>query len=237
VLPLTTAIRYRVHEAGDERGGVIAPGQLWQCPQHIPYEIWSEKSGSMLWWSLLPDATLAPLTTARLLRPRPLTARIPVLYGWILEDHVHQNHVSAARMLHEQAELLAICIRRVSSDDRDPRLVGDRRSLRPLWQAVIRNPELRWTLADLAGRCGMDRFRLIRVMRSTYGCTPMAMVGQLRLQRTQELLAEGEATLAAIAAEVGYSSGFALSKAFRRMTGMTPADFRRRSRMTSSGKR
>lgn len=42
-----------------------------------------------------------------------------------------------------------------------------------------------------------------------------------------ELLSSGDATVAAIAGEVGYQSESAFSRAFRTEVGMTPARFRR----------
>ena len=51
------------------------------------------------------------------------------------------------------------------------------------------------------------------------------------MQRAARRLAESDDSLAAIAAEVGYDSEFAFSRAFKRHMGEAPGGFRRRSRV------
>jgi AraC-like DNA-binding protein len=54
----------------------------------------------------------------------------------------------------------------------------------------------------------------------------MAYLTGYRLDRAAELLREPDATLDAVARRVGYGSGFALSAAFKRERGVSPATFR-----------
>jgi AraC-like DNA-binding protein len=50
------------------------------------------------------------------------------------------------------------------------------------------------------------------------------------MQIAARLLAKGDASLASVAAEVGYDSEFAFSRAFKRHTGQAPGVWRRRVR-------
>ncbi|MGH8881835.1 MAG: helix-turn-helix domain-containing protein, partial [Stackebrandtia sp.] len=47
-----------------------------------------------------------------------------------------------------------------------------------------------------------------------------------RLALAADLLREPDATLDAVSHQVGYSNGFALSTAFKRVRGMSPQDYR-----------
>ncbi|WP_295694675.1 helix-turn-helix domain-containing protein [Lapillicoccus sp.] len=54
----------------------------------------------------------------------------------------------------------------------------------------------------------------------------MTYLAQWRLDLAADLIGEGEMTLDAVAARVGYGSGFALSVAFKRVKGISPAEHR-----------
>jgi AraC-like DNA-binding protein len=50
------------------------------------------------------------------------------------------------------------------------------------------------------------------------------------MQMAAERLADGNANLARIAADVGYESEAAFSRAFKKIVGMPPSEWRRRAR-------
>lgn len=59
----------------------------------------------------------------------------------------------------------------------------------------------------------------------------MAFVTDWRLSLAADRLREGDETVAAVSRGVGYGSPFALSTAFKRRFGVSPAQFRRRATM------
>lgn len=81
-------------------------------------------------------------------------------------------------------------------------------------------------LEELAALAEVDRFRLNRAFRESFGLSPHAYLVQLRLKAARRLLAAGEAP-AAVAAEVGFADQSHLGRWFRRAYGMTPAAYRR----------
>jgi len=105
----------------------------------------------------------------------------------------------------------------------------DRRVSRVL-ELMRSNPAERWTVEALAKAAGLSRAAFARRFLAELGVPPLRYLAELRMQRAAELLAEGDGSLAAIAAEVGYDSEFAFSRAFKRHTGEAPGVFRRRSR-------
>jgi AraC-like DNA-binding protein len=87
-------------------------------------------------------------------------------------------------------------------------------------------PAQDWDVASLARRCGSSRATLARKFTAQVGQPPLAYLTQLRLDLAARTLATSRDGLAAVAASVGYSSEFALSRAFRRAFGQPPGAFR-----------
>ena len=81
-------------------------------------------------------------------------------------------------------------------------------------------------LAELAAVAGLSRFELVRCFRSGTGLTPHAYQVNLRIGRARELLAAGMAP-AQVAAQCGFCDQPHLTRAFRRLVGVTPARYAR----------
>ncbi|MFT3775868.1 MAG: AraC family transcriptional regulator [Minicystis sp.] len=86
----------------------------------------------------------------------------------------------------------------------------------------------RWTVESLAKAAGLSRAAFARRFLAEMKVSPLRYLADLRMERAAQLLAEGDASLSRIAAEVGYVSEFAFSRAFKRHTGEAPGVFRRR---------
>lgn len=90
------------------------------------------------------------------------------------------------------------------------------------------NPAHPWTVDSLAAKVGVSRAALARRFTELVGQPPMAYLTDWRLALTADLLREPDATLAAVARQVGYGSPFALSTAFKRVRGISPQEYRER---------
>lgn len=95
-------------------------------------------------------------------------------------------------------------------------------------EAMKRDPARRWTVAELARKAGLSRAPFARRFLRATGTSPLRWLTAHRLDLARRRVVEGERSLAEIAAEVGYATEFALSKAFKRMFGMAPIVYRRR---------
>lgn len=91
-------------------------------------------------------------------------------------------------------------------------------------------PEHAWTVASLARAAGLSRAAFARRFLAEIGIPPLRFLAEVRMEVASRLLAEGEESLAGIAAQVGYESEFAFSRAFKRHRGEAPGGFRRRVR-------
>ncbi|OYY68144.1 AraC family transcriptional regulator [Sphingomonas sp. 28-63-12] len=88
----------------------------------------------------------------------------------------------------------------------------------------------RITLGDLAGVAGYSRYHFVRAFRDSTGQPPYAFLLDERVRVAQQLLQQTEAPIAEIAQQTGFGSHAHFSARFRDRTGLTPADYRRRSR-------
>ncbi|WP_440072155.1 cupin domain-containing protein [Streptosporangium sp. OZ121] len=99
--------------------------------------------------------------------------------------------------------------------------------IRAVIDEVLRDPGADWPIARLTRVAAMARATFIRHFSRSTGMTVGAFLTHVRLMTAAELLIDTERTVASIAAEVGYRSESAFSRAFRLATGSTPARFRR----------
>lgn len=88
------------------------------------------------------------------------------------------------------------------------------------------DPAMPWTVADLAAKVGVSRAALARRFTDLVGEPPMAYLTSWRLALAADLLREPDATVGAVARQVGYGSPFALSAAFKRVRGVSPQEHR-----------
>lgn len=96
-------------------------------------------------------------------------------------------------------------------------------------RSLYRSPEQPWTVQSLARAVGVSRATLARRFAELVGETPMAFLTGWRVALAADLLREGDATLSAIARQVGYGSPYALSAAFSRVRGISPREYRSRT--------
>lgn len=85
-------------------------------------------------------------------------------------------------------------------------------------------------IADIAAEAGVTPSYLARAFRLHYGSTPADYVRGLRVEHAQRRLRDSDIPIARLAREAGFSDQSHLSRIFKRYTGQTPGEFRRRAR-------
>ena len=86
-----------------------------------------------------------------------------------------------------------------------------------------------WTIEELAKEIGLSRSVLAERFAGLVGMPPILYLAKWRMQIASGLLSGGNANVAAIAAEIGYESEAAFSRAFKKMMGVPPSIWRRRA--------
>jgi AraC-like DNA-binding protein len=96
-------------------------------------------------------------------------------------------------------------------------------------QAIHAEPARRWTIATLASRASMSRTSLATRFRALLGTSVLGYISSLRMRTAAALLEDPKRPkLARVAAEVGYGSEAAFSRAFLREMGVAPTKLRPR---------
>jgi AraC-like DNA-binding protein len=189
------------------------------------YQLRGEVSQRLL--SALPQLVVSPNGT-------PDVALISLLADEIVKDEPGQEVVldrlldlvliAALRAWFARPDADAPAWYRAQSDP----VVG--RALRLLYN----NPAHPWTVATLATETGISRAALARRFTELVGEPPMKYLTDWRLTLAADLLREPDATIGAVASQVGYGTPFALSTAFKRVRGVSPREHRRAASAAAS---
>lgn len=86
-----------------------------------------------------------------------------------------------------------------------------------------------WTVRTLATLAGMSRSAFALRFKELTGQAPLEYLRRWRMHKAGRLLREDSRKLFEVATAVGYDSGGAFHKAFKRVLGMTPGEYRRRA--------
>jgi AraC-like DNA-binding protein len=94
-------------------------------------------------------------------------------------------------------------------------------------EVIHQQPDYPWTVAELAARVSMSRTGFAVRFTTMAGIAPLNYVRKWRMQKASDFLRQGEEHLEDIAGRVGYESGAAFSKAFKREMGLPPGLYRK----------
>ena len=84
------------------------------------------------------------------------------------------------------------------------------------------------TLDELAARAGLNRTYFITLFRKLNGVTPWEYITARRIERSLELLLHGDMSVLEIAVTCGFNSASNFNRAFRKVTGLSPSDWRKK---------
>jgi AraC-like DNA-binding protein len=221
---------------------VIHPGQHCTTPDGVALE--DEMGLGVRTWGNDPNGRVVMLigtyqlegeVSGRLLRALPTllvlehdtwdAPLIPLLADEIVKDDPGQEVV-----LDRLLDVLLIAVLRAwfARDESTP--AWYRAQSDPVVGHALRllhnNPAHPWTVAELARQTGVSRAALARRFNELVGEPPMTFLMGWRLALAADLLREPDATVGAVAREVGYGSAFALSAAFKRVWGVSPREYR-----------
>lgn len=169
--------------------------------EHVP--AWQgEAAPSWLGRDFRPNSHCNAIYVRRSVLNRPGHANDPTLYG-IVKDRVQ----SELRQIGSRNELV-------------------KSVLRSLTVALLDGNFAHASAASVAGQLGMSSRTLHRHLAS-YGTGFREIRNSVMLDRAKALLAEDRSSITEIALILGFSETSAFSRAFRDLTGLSPAEFRK----------
>lgn len=91
----------------------------------------------------------------------------------------------------------------------------------------------RITVESIADYVKVDRAHFTRKFHQEFGITPAKYLQELRIREARRLLERTDLNLSSIAQSIGYTDMFTFSKAFKKLTGLSPREYR--SRLSGDG--
>ena len=180
---------------------------------------------------------------SRLLRalPSALVLRAGDHHGRLVEilaEEIHGEGIGQASLLDRLLDALAVAAIRHWATLPGADLPG--------WLRAGKDPVIRdaldlmhdqaaqpWTVASLAERVGMSRAGFSRRFGAAVGEPPMTYLTSWRLALAADLLRQGDYPVFRVAEEVGYTSPFTFSTAFKRHYGVSPLAYRQQCSMSA----
>ena len=218
-------VRGREYRAGTGDVVILRPGEVHAC---APAE-----DGPFVWRGFhFREGSAAGAFLESLTRAEPSLE--PVYAGGVVVDEllaVHELMGAPTPAEGKRSRLLA-ALARLGRYDRKPDAdhaapTPPEPALEALRNHLAAHAGERVSLEDMAVMARMGKFRLVRAFARMTGATPYRYLESARVNRAQELLAQGLPP-----AEAALESGFAdqshLSRAFRTRLGVTPGACRRR---------
>ncbi|SDA52890.1 AraC-type DNA-binding protein [Lachnospiraceae bacterium G11] len=98
------------------------------------------------------------------------------------------------------------------------------RELDIIKNAIIGNPEMELSIADMSQRVNISSYHLIRKFSSENGLTPHKFQMQCRIRKAQELLREGYRVID-VAQMVGFCDQSHMDRVFRKQLGISPEEY------------
>ena len=199
--------------------GTVNPGEIWLVPTLYPHRYWVEESCCYIWVHFQDVGYWRNFTRDG--ERKIISHRIDHL------EHVAKAMLEYAECWNDQeimegwAKMLVMLLRLELMEPND-RLSRLRTVLTKAWHEVHINPAKPWRTAELAQLAHMSLTHFNRSMNQVYGTSARGMLTQIRLEKAINLMRKTTFTLDRIAEMTGYSSGFALSKAFQRVYGDSP---------------
>ncbi|WP_328304701.1 AraC family transcriptional regulator (plasmid) [Streptomyces sp. NBC_00435] len=217
-----TPVQIRV--GPDQRCSRVGDGEDVSDSMTIGVRTWGEESGSAVLLSGTyqdPGEIGSRLLTAL---PAVLVGPVDPTLVALLGAEISRTEPAQELVLDRLLDLLLIGVVRGWLAERggaenDP-VTG------PALRLLHENPAYGWTVEALARKVGVSRAALARRFAELVGEPPMSYLTGWRLALAADLLRDPSTTLASAAHQVGYSSAFALSTAFKRVRGISPREFR-----------
>jgi transcriptional regulator GlxA family with amidase domain len=100
-------------------------------------------------------------------------------------------------------------------------------------RSIHNDPSRQWSVSALAREAALSRSMFAAHFAQLCGEPPMHYVARWRVLLAAERLREGRQTVASIATSVGYASVASFVRTFTRLTGESPASFRRRAQRSA----
>ena len=211
------------------------PGDLTLLRPGVRHDYGALDTWELLWTHFHPRPDWQPWLAWPEAAPglMRLTLQEPVIRQTIIARFREAHHLATGALRHRETfamnaleEVLLWC------DTQNPLSEQARLDarVRGSMDYLVRHLAEPVSISDLISVSGLSHSRLSHLFRAQVGLTPQQFLESHRLHRAAQLLELTSRPIAAIAAEVGYENPFYFTLRFKRRTGLSPRDYRKKHR-------
>ena len=146
-----------------------------------------------------------------------------------LEEKKETNPQYEYNVLTNLAEIWQIILRHVDVGESEPEDPVSIR-MRQFLEYIEENLDQDISLEEMAASAGVSKTEVLRCFHKTLQTTPYSYVMEVRLAKAADLLAQTGLSVGEIASRTGFNQQSYFGKRFKEKTGMTPLEYRKRTR-------
>ncbi|HEY5371500.1 MAG TPA: AraC family transcriptional regulator [Hanamia sp.] len=185
-------------------------------------------------WSRLTDSECRTIGTILLLNNCPVISKLKeagTIFQSMRNEFINQEigHISRINLLLD--ELLILSARYLQRQDNSQRDFPQ--TFMKLEQTLRENLSHQWTVEEMAALVGLGTTAFSEKAKSYTGFTPLNYLINIRISEAIKLLKRSEAHVTDIALDVGFYSSQHFATTFKKLTGYTPSEFRKKNIITN----
>ena len=199
-------------------------------------ELQLEKSGkiSMGKWSHLTDRESRTIGRILLLNNCPVLSKLKetgTIFQCMHNEFINQEIGHTARINQLIDEVLILSARQLTKQNNSRRDFPQ--TFMKLEQTLRENLSHQWTVEEMAALVGLGTTAFSEKVKSYTGFSPLNYLINIRISEAIKLLKRPEVHVTDIALDVGFYSSQHFATTFKKLTGYTPSEFRKKNLPTT----
>lgn len=181
-------------------------------------------------WSRLTDSEARTIGKILLLNNCPVISKLKeagTLFQTIHNEFIHQEIGYMARINQLIDELFILTARQLTRQNNSRRDFPQ--TFLKLEQSLRENLSHQWTVEEMAALVGLGITAFTEKVKSYTGFSPLNYLINIRISEAIKLLKRPEVHVTDIALDVGFYSSQHFATTFKKLTGYTPSEFRKKN--------
>ena len=181
-------------------------------------------------WSHLPKSELLFIDKVLRMTPQPVISKLKEAERIFadLQSELFNQQLGYYTRVNQLLDELFILIARGLTSQHNPNRDFPQIFM-SLEQALRKNLSHQWTVEEMAAFVGLGTTTFTEKVKKYSGFTPLNYLITIRISEAIKLLKRNDLSLTAISLDTGFYSSQHFSTTFKKLTGYTPSDFRKKN--------
>ncbi|MBB1283788.1 helix-turn-helix transcriptional regulator [Flavisolibacter sp. BT320] len=185
-------------------------------------------------WSRLTDGECRAIWKIILLNNCPVLAKLKdagALFGQMHNEFINQEIGHTARINQSIDDLLILIARQLTQQSQSRRDFPQ--TFLKLEQTLREDLSHQWTVEEMAALVGLGITAFSEKVKNYTGFSPLNYLINIRISEAIKLLKRPDVHITDIALDVGFYSSQHFATTFKKLTGYTPSEFRKKNTLTT----